>query len=118
MATGIRTLLMGQGHTQVFGTLVESAVGTTTGTWLRLEGKYPCSVTAEGTFVGTVQVFASNQETKPADADSARLKIGEDIVDGSGSAIINGPYLWIKAAVTAYSSGTINVFLYGKPVEP
>jgi hypothetical protein len=93
-------------------TLLTAATGVFTGAWKRAYGIRPFTVTAEGTFTGTVIVYGSNAITKPADSDNSRCVLGT-IVNGSGAVEINGPWQWIKCASPGGISGSCDGFIFG-----
>lgn len=92
-------------------TLLSAAGAATPGTWMPIHGVFPLTVTIEGTFVATVKVFLSDAIVKPADADSAKPQLGGDF-DAPDRVQIDGPYRWVKVAVTAFTSGSISAFAY------
>lgn len=98
----------GRGFWYISGTLLESVTGTNDGTWQNLNGIHPASITVGGTFVGTIKILVSNAPTKPLDSDNAQAQFGADITTPS-TLSTDLPYRWIKARVSAFTSGAITV---------
>lgn len=93
------------------GQLLAGAVATTSGTWFEVHGARPLNVTAEGTFSATVEFRGSCSVAKPLDSVHGIL-LGSAITSAD-SVIIDAPYMWVKARVTAYTSGSIDAFVFG-----
>lgn len=104
------------GKRQVRGKLLEAQAATTNGTWYPLNGVHPVSFAVNGAgaaFVGTVQLMFSNDQTKPPDSDNSQTQIGGNLTTPT-SIEIDQPYQWVKARVSAYTSGNITVSVLGE----
>lgn len=88
--------------------LLESQAATTDGFWLPIGGEHPFTITVKGTFDGTVKIRVSNDNTKPADSDNAQAQLGSDVTEPQAIQV-DFPYQWIKAQVSAFNSGSIDV---------
>ena len=102
---------MVQDDRYLWQTLLSGVTATSDGTWVRVKGKHPAQVTIEGTFMGDVQILASNNPRQPLDSFN-----GAPVVDGVTHSApdnikIDDAWEWVKARVTAYTSGSISVFI-------
>ncbi len=111
------------GPSELTSLVTDTASATNTGVWIdaRFMDKFSLDVT--GPFVGTVAIMGSNAATIPANATDGNI-IQTKISGGSYAATITttgiydsgvdyAPVRWIKAKVTAYTSGSISVILHG-----
>lgn len=92
------------------GVLQDAAGATDTGAWVALDGVSPLSITVEGTFVGTVILYGSNDAAQPPNTDNNRVDIGGGSITAPQLVVITAPLKWIKARVSAWTSGAIDVF--------
>lgn len=90
--------------------LLDGANATESGTWIRTETLKAASVEIYGTFSGTVQLRGTNQ-LNPASSDDG-FQFGSNIT-APGQAVLTMPCRWVKAKVTAYTSGSISAILHG-----
>ena len=104
--------------TTVDGTLLDTQTTNTNGTWQYLGAVAPWSYTTRGVFNGcTITVFASNQVTKPPDADNNQSQLQAFTSPGSGGQ--NFGFRWIKANVTAAGGSTsVSVDVMGPAGPP
>lgn len=102
------TAVNGRGTVQTRGTLLDAAAATTNGVWWNIGGLRPLVIVVSGTFVGTVQLYVSNSPTKPSDSDNTQAQLDGDITSPTSITSDNG-YQWVKARVSAYTSGSIDV---------
>ncbi len=87
------------------GVFVDAASGTTNGVWVdadHLGGSGSVEITGTGTW--TIQIRGSNAETKPANT-SHGSQIADNIV-AADLYPLNVKTRWVKARVSAYTSGT------------
>jgi hypothetical protein len=91
-------------------TLITAAVGTGNGEWIDTSGMTNMSIHITGITTATVEVDGSNEPTKPADATHGIKLNGVDIT-ANQMFTITVPQRWVKARVTAWTSGTINAYL-------
>ncbi len=93
--------------------LIEGSAATDDGAWVDVRGFRHFSLDVSGITTATVQLRGSNATTKPANNTHGR-QIGADITaDGLVSAEI--PVRWMKARVSAYTSGTVVAHLNAVP---
>ena len=92
-------------------TLLDAAAADTTGTWKRVHAVHPCTVTVEGTFSATVTLYVSNTQGVPTDSSTVYPVL--KTLTAVGAVVTDGPYRWMKAAVSSYSSGAITVCVCG-----
>ncbi|MFQ5915378.1 MAG: hypothetical protein ACE5JS_19590 [Nitrospinota bacterium] len=89
-------------------TLISGATGTGNGAWELVAGMRTLNIHVKGIGAATVTVNGSNDPTKPADSDheiTLASITSDDIVT------VQGPLRWMKARVSAHTSGTINAYL-------
>lgn len=94
------------------GPLLDAATSTTSSpSWALLDGNWPFTITLDGTFVGTVKFYASNDTTAPT-TFAASAQLGNTSGYTAPDTIeISRPYKWICGQVSAYTSGTINAYV-------
>lgn len=98
------------GHTTIQATLLDAVTATNVGTWVDCSGVYLLTVEVTGITTATVDLRGSNLLTRPNDVqDEVQI---EDVTENS-IIVVPFPIRWIKAAVSAYTSGTISAYLYG-----
>jgi hypothetical protein len=90
--------------------LLTSAAAATDGTWFRLDGMSPWTVTVSGSFTGTVRILVANQTTAPADTDNDFPQVEADITTPT-ALHIEGAYTWVKAQVFTLSAGAVSAHL-------
>jgi len=94
--------------------LIENGTAvSTTVNWFKLSGRYPFTVTVEGTFVATVRLHVANSPSTPgASVFSDRPQLGDAGVDftAPGYTSFNVPFQWLCARITAYTSGGVYVY--------
>lgn len=84
-------------------TLLEGATQTTSGVWQPVFGYNPFTVTVEGDFNGTVQIYGTNFGSRtagPTDADTNHPPLLSVAVTGPQIFTIEWAINWVKAAVT------------------
>lgn len=88
-------------------TLIDAAAATDDGTWIDTmdfaEGSIDVTISA----TATAQIRGSDAATKPADNTHGN-QIGSDITSSGQYSIVNCPR-WLKARVSAFTSGTVTV---------
>jgi hypothetical protein len=91
--------------------LLSAATGTGNGEWVEARGFTAGSVHVSGITTATVQVSISNSPTQPLPTDNG-VNAGSALT-ANGMVNLNSflPVRWIKARVTAYTSGSINADL-------
>lgn len=89
--------------------LLEDIGAPDNGVWVDCRGFSTGLVTVTGITTATVQIRGSNETAKPAAATHA-AQIGADITADSGVQLTALP-AWIKARVSAFTSGTIRVII-------
>lgn len=99
-----------RGKWYVQGTLLNAVTGTVSGSWERIDGVFPFTITVEGSFTGTVKIYASNADTAPSDADGNHGIL--QTFTGPGVYTLNAPFEFIKAATTGVT-GTVSVIAEG-----
>lgn len=88
--------------------LLKNAGATTNGVWKKNSNKHhPLCVTVAGAGTWTAKVFVTNVQDKPDDSDNNHPQLGDDVT-GPDQRSTNFPQSWVKVAITAYTSGTIN----------
>lgn len=68
-----------------------------------------------GTFTGSIQFYATNENSPPVDEDghaTGEIAIGNPLT-APGMVSLNGPYRYIRAAATALSSGAASANIHG-----
>ena len=81
---------------------------TSNGSWREVRGIRPIVVTVRGTFVGTVRIYVNCEANVPPDSDNTSAQFGGDITSPN-FVLVDMPVMWIKAVVSVYTSGSINV---------
>lgn len=95
----------------VNATLLNAVTATGDGEWMNIEGFHPLSFHVKGITTASVQIRGSNAPTKPANA-SDELQLGSTVT-ADALVSLDAPVKWIKAKVSAYTSGTISVYMLG-----
>ena len=88
-------------------TLIDGAVATTDGAWVDVGRYAKCSIHVDGITTATVTINGSNAQAQPADSANGD-QIGANIT-ADGWASVDPLPRWIKARVTAWTSGTVRV---------
>lgn len=89
--------------------LLDAVGATSNGKWIDTSLFPRCSVHVKGTFTATIKIMGSNDEAPADNVDGPQ--IGADITT-EGLVSFELPCRWVKAKVTAYSSGSINANLH------
>jgi len=95
--------------------LLNAVQAITDGTWISLKGRHPLTLTIEGDFVGTVQILGSNNPSEPLDTFNFAPIIGGVSLTAPAIVSVDAAHAWIKARVTAYTSGAISAFVMSGP---
>jgi hypothetical protein len=90
--------------------LIPAAVGIGNGEWIDTSGMSVMTIHITGITTATVEVDGSNEPTRPADATHGIKLNGVDITANQIFAV-QVPVRWLKARVTAWTTGTINAYL-------
>lgn len=100
------------GRHRVEATLLDGVTATGDGEWHEVAMWDTVSVQVKGITNATVQIRGSNAPTMPSNTSDEAL-LGELTADGL-SASIPAKLKYIKAKVSAYVSGTIYVYAFGR----
>ncbi len=90
--------------------LLDGAVATGNGEWVNIAGFHPLTVQISNIGVATVEIDGSTSPTRPLDSTHG-FYLAQPTADGAIA--IDMPVEWIKARVTAWTSGTIVADLLG-----
>jgi hypothetical protein len=113
---GLALAAITQTSTTVYGkvimraNLIPAAVATGNGEWIDTSGMSAMTIHIGGITTATVEISGSNESTRPADATHGIKLNGTDIT-ANQMFTVTVPVRWLKARVTAYTSGTINAWL-------
>ena len=99
-----------QGNSALVSQLLTAVVAVDIGDWIDTLHYAPMSFHILGISTATVKIHGSNETTKPANAAHG-FQIGSDITVDQKSIEYVGPIRWVKARVSAWTSGTINVYM-------
>lgn len=99
------------GFSVVDAILLNAVTATGNGEWINIEGFHPLSFQISGITTASVQFRGSNNPTKPADA-SDEFQLGSTVT-ADALVALDAPVKWLKAKVSAYTSGTISVYMVG-----
>jgi hypothetical protein len=98
---------------QLEAEMITGATGTGNGEWIEVTGGYVnFNLHVTGITNATVQLHGSNAATVPS-AATAGVVLGSTNTATNGNIYANGPWKWMKALVSAYTSGTITARLIG-----
>lgn len=97
------------GNTVRFCTMLEAVVATDDGVWVDFRGFTLATLQVDGITTAELEVYASNDETRPANNVDG-VQVGSDIT-ADGMTTIVGPYSWLKVKVADWTSGTITALL-------
>jgi len=103
-------------YSQVFkgvvarATLLDAVVAIGDGEWIDVSGLRTSSVHAILAGTATVLVRGSNEPTRPAN-NTHGFSLQTHTATGGG--IIEVPCNWLKAYVSAWTSGAVTVYFYG-----
>lgn len=98
-----------QGNGALVSRLLTAVVAVDDGDWIDTLGYSPHSFEITGITIGTVQIRGSNAPTKPANTVHG-FQIGADVTVAGSQLVVNqDPIRWVKARVSAWTSGTISV---------
>lgn len=89
------------------GELIDDAEATADGVWLDVGRYAKASIQIAGITTATVDIRGSNAEAKPADNTHGTI-IGSAVTADTFASVDPLPR-WIKARVTAWTSGTVRV---------
>jgi len=92
------------------GVLLDGVAATSNGEWFDVSGFSAFSVQISGITTATVKVCVSNKPTQP-DATDHGIEKGSLTADGSVEIICS--YRWIKARISAWTTGSISAWLAG-----
>ena len=95
--------------------LLTNIAATSNGQWVAIEGLNPFTIHVTGITTATAELRVSNNSTKPLDTahEVAYPTAGASLTADGMWAIID-PVRWVKVRISAYTSGTINAYLFGK----
>jgi hypothetical protein len=99
-----------KGRSTITATLLNAVAATGNGEWINLQGFNPATCHAILTGTATVELDGSCEPTQPADATHG---FSLNTLTATGAIVVNVPVRWLKARVTAYTSGTVTVHLMG-----
>jgi hypothetical protein len=101
-------------NTGMRGILLDGLSAQDNGDWLDVEGYGKKTIEVIISNSAAVQVYVSNAPTKPLNTED-HIKVGADV---SASALIEltSPVRWLKAKVSAWTSGTVSAYVNGIPV--
>ena len=100
------------GNSVLNAKLIDSAVATTDGEWIDIRGLQNYNIHITGITTGTVQIYGSNTDAKPANnVDHILLTTASTADEMKSFADTN--VRWIKAKVSAWTTGTFDVILEG-----
>ena len=91
--------------------LLTAQEGNTSGTWYCAAGLLPISFSITGISGDTVQLRGSNDPTIPSTAENGHLLNSSFTTDTL--AVLDSPVKWVKAIVTNWNAGIINVYAIG-----
>lgn len=90
--------------------LLDNAAATESGTWIPTHTLKQASVEVLGTFVGSIQLCGTNVLSPASNYDG--FPFGS-AVTSPGQTVLTMPCRWVKAKITAYTSGAMNAILHG-----
>jgi len=93
------------------GVLLNAIVAVNDGDWIDVGGFGNFTVQVKGITTATVKVHGSNNPTKPANTVHD-FQIGADVT-ADGVVTYAFPVRWIKARVSAWTSGSISAWAIG-----
>lgn len=99
------------GKPALTGKLLDGVAALDDGEWVDVENYAPLSFHISGIGTATVELRGSNAASKPANG-AHEIKLGSDIT-ADGIRTLTAPIRWVKARITAHSSGTITVDFLG-----
>ncbi len=99
-----------QGNAALVSQLLTAVVATDIGDWIDTLHFAPMTFHVLGITTATVKIHGSNEAVKPANADHG-FQIDSDITTDQQSVEYVGPVRWVKARVSAWTSGTIDVYM-------
>lgn len=91
--------------------LLTNQEGLTDGVWYCAAGLLPISFSIKGISGDTVQLRGSNDPTIPSADEDGHLLNGSFTTDTL--AVLDAPVKWVKAIVTNWNAGVINVYAIG-----
>ena len=87
--------------------LLKDKVATDNGVWVNMDDLVSVGIHVTGIGTATVKICVSNADTKPLNTVHED-QIGTDIT-ADECVVIAGPFKWLKAYISAWTAGTINV---------
>ena len=90
--------------------LLTNITATDQGSWFNIAGFFPVSIHVDGAAGNQIQLLASNRFEAPPSHIGVQAS---GIVNEDRIIILPAPVRWVRARVTGYTSGTINVYLFG-----
>jgi hypothetical protein len=113
---GISLAAIATTTTSVFGkvimraNLIPGAVAIGDGEWIDTSGMSAMSIHITGITTATVEVDGSNDPTIPAN-NTHGIKLNSVDITANQMFTVTVPVRWLKARVTAWTTGTINAWL-------
>lgn len=98
---------------RVSAQLLTNATATGNGVWMDANGLNRFLIIVRGITTATVEISISNDLTEPLATDHGVILGAPITADGFLQADVTAR--WVKARVSAYTSGTINAVLQGAP---
>ena len=91
--------------------LLDGLAAQDDGVWVDARAFQTQSIQVTGITTATIKICGSNAQTKPAN-NTHGAQIGSDITADSIVSVLH-PVKWIKARISAHTTGTISAFQYG-----
>lgn len=86
--------------------LLESTSSVTDGAWVAFDGLLNFSVQVKGTGTATLRLHVSNEIVEPPTSSSEAVLA---TLTPNTVTRFTGPYRWLKASVSSYTSGTYSI---------
>ncbi len=94
--------------------LLSGEVATADGEWIYVGDFDAWTVIVTGITTATIQLWVSNVPSDSSEHSNREIKLGADITaDGLREMAIGENYAWLRAKVSAWTSGTIFVDFHG-----
>lgn len=106
MANGLVDLFIPGDMTRI--RLIDAIAATDDGQWISTKGYDQASIQVDGITTATVRINASNQPTQPANSSHEIERTNVTVDSEITYAVLP---MWIKARISAWTSGTISVFI-------
>ncbi len=91
---------------------LQAATGTGDGEWVETGALRTASIHVEGITTATVTITGSNELTMPLNTAHG-VEFSASPLTADGLIELQVPTKYMKVRVTAYTSGTINAYIYG-----